>query len=328
MSRPPAANVSSRTHGIVISDGPVSQVKPPSRICPARPPGRGALLEHGDVRARALQPQRRRQPAQPCADDDRSHRRCPPQPGGGRAPAAHVATRSCAITVATASARPVGLGRDQERPRRARPRPRRAPGTWRRRRRRAARRRRSPAARGRRARRLTAAAVGTPQSPNAAANGAGARCPAGPRSAPSSSRPRRRRRRRRPRAAERRHVGEVQAEADLLDDDRPRREPGAMAAMPSITPAKSGWPSGWTASCTGLRWMVSPSASSRSTSRSRAPARRAAHLRGAEVRQQQRRPLPAGGPVGGSRPGSSSSGRPEPSTSAIPCSAAAAAAGG
>ena len=26
---PPAANVSSRTHGIVISDGPMSQVKPP-----------------------------------------------------------------------------------------------------------------------------------------------------------------------------------------------------------------------------------------------------------------------------------------------------------
>ena len=84
-SSPPAANVSSSTHGIVISDGPVSHVKPPSRQPRRAPAGRVALLKHGHLAAEPLQAQRDGQAAEPRADHDHLHARR--AWSGGRTPA-------------------------------------------------------------------------------------------------------------------------------------------------------------------------------------------------------------------------------------------------
>ena len=89
----------------MISDGPVSQVKPRVAQLEARPPGRGALLDDGHVAARRPAAAAPREPAEAGADDDDPHRRCsPPSRRRVAAPATHVATRSWSITVPTASA--------------------------------------------------------------------------------------------------------------------------------------------------------------------------------------------------------------------------------
>ena len=107
-----------------MSDGPVSHVKPRSRICARAPAGRSALLDDDDLVARALQPQGGGEPAEARADDDGPHGaacRCPgPSAAAAGAPVAHVASRSCSITVPIASSRAVGPGGDEERPRQAR----------------------------------------------------------------------------------------------------------------------------------------------------------------------------------------------------------------
>ena len=56
---------------MVINDAPVSHVYPASRRRPIRPPGNPALLEHGDLAAGRLQPQRQGEAAQARADHPR-----------------------------------------------------------------------------------------------------------------------------------------------------------------------------------------------------------------------------------------------------------------
>ena len=291
----------------------MSQVKPGVADLPGAAARPRPLLDHGDVRAQALQPQRRRQPAQSCADDDRPHRRCPlPSAAEAGAPAAHVATRSCAITVRDRLARPVGLGRDQERPREpARDRAERealghvdavaqpAGGDHRQPRRGADRA-------GHRRRRRNAPV------PEGGGDGAGAAVPPA-----LDQRPVRPARaghvdRGDARGGELAHVLGIHPEADLLDDDRPRREPRRDRRDPVRHAREGRLPLGLDRlldrvevdrQAVGVEQLDEPLGARRRA--------RAAHLRGAEVREQQRRPRPARrAGRSAAAPGSSSSGRP------------------
>src|SRR4051794_38907266 len=235
-----------------------------------RPAARAlALVQHGDLVPEPLEPQRRGQPAEPRADDDGPHRRCSsPRALAAGGPAAHVAMRSWRATVARAL--PARPARAATRSGRASPAatapsarhfatstPSRTPplaitgsagAAWR-------------ASR-------SASAVGTPQSANARATSP-ARSSRRPSTsaqfvppAPATSTA----------ATPARDSSATSAPSMPKPTSLTTTGSGATAAttsaIRSATPAKHGSPSGCTASWIGFRWTLSPSASSRSTSRS------------------------------------------------------------
>ena len=328
-SSPPAAKVSSSTHGIVISDGPMSHVKPPSRA------GTRARRAAG-----AARPRRRRGPA-PCR---RSAAASPPSP----APTTTTLMRRCAAPSARRARRARRPGGDPQlarapcRPPRRRGRPGRRASSGRARP--AARRAEREAlgdvdavaqpARGdhgqarrrRRARRRARRRSGAPSRrrrprPRRRA-GRG-----GPRSAPSwcRPRPRRRRPRRRRRAAARTSSPSSPKPTSLTTTGSGASRVDRGGDRRRARRAKSGSPSGCTASWSGLRWMRQPVGveqldEPRGAARARA-ARAPARRRGWPAAAAGAAALGAVGAAAAA--GSSSSRRPEPSTSAMPCSAAA-----